>query len=114
MHRNTRKAELDDLINANHLPNKKCGDESPVFIRNVHRSIYFEDVELQPTSVKPLPPPSSKLTKRENWMIVGIVFLAILYQVSLSAISKFYFVNSFVCSDILRLLKGSATVVNTH
>lgn len=78
MHRNTRKAELDDLINANHLPNKKCGDESPVFIRNVHRSIYFEDVELQPTSVKPLPPPSSKLTKRENWMIVGIVFLAIL------------------------------------
>ena len=32
----------------------------------------------------------------------------------MSAISKFYFVNSFVCSDILRLLKGSAAVVNTH
>ncbi|CAH3045511.1 unnamed protein product [Porites evermanni] len=125
MHRNTRKAELDDLINANHLPNKKCGDESPVFIRNVHRSIYFEEVELQPTSVKPLPPPSSKLTKREKWMIVGIVFLAILLIIFIALfahanqarsrlirISEHQPSKSWInlASDIPRLLKGSAAV----
>ena len=68
----------DDLLNSNYLHKKQAGDESPIIVRSVHRSTYFEDSELQPTSEKPLRSSSSGLSKREKLMIAGIILLIIL------------------------------------
>lgn len=69
----------DDLLNSNNILEKKRGDEeSPKFIRATHRSVIFDDVDIQPLSEKPLHPSSSRLSKREKCMIVAIVLLVIL------------------------------------
>lgn len=75
----------EGLINANYLG--KRGDESPSFIRAAHRSVIFEDVEIQPTSEKPLYK-SDGLTKREKWMIVGLILLAVLCIIFIALFAK--------------------------
>lgn len=75
----------EGLINANYLG--KRGDESPSFIRAAHRSVIFEDVEIQPTSEKPLYK-SDGLTKREKWMIAGLILLAVLCIIFIALFAK--------------------------
>ena len=89
MYRPADKGDQDDLINSNHL-DKKRGDETPIFVRAAHRSLYLNDVdhEIQPSSEKPLNPTSSKLTKREKWMIAGIVLLTILLIIFIVLFAK--------------------------
>ena len=77
----------DDLLNSNYL-HKKQGDESPIIVRSVHRSTYFEECELQPTSEKPLGSSSSGLSKREKLMIAGIILLIILLIVFIVLFAK--------------------------
>ena len=79
--------DQDDILNSNYL-RKKQGDESPIIVRSVHRSTYFEDTELQPTSEKPLRSPSSGLSKREKLMIAGIILLVILLIVFIVLFAK--------------------------
>ena len=76
MQETTHKSDPNDLINSNHFPYKIYSSESPSFDRD--RTFYFDDVELQPKNVTPLQSPVLKLTKREKWMILGIVLLVIL------------------------------------
>ncbi|XP_078374601.1 endothelin-converting enzyme homolog isoform X1 [Oculina patagonica] len=73
------KPQKEGLINnnANYIE-KGRGDESPSFIRAAHRSIIFDDVEIQPTSEKPLYRKADGLSKREKWMIAGLILLAVL------------------------------------
>ena len=71
------KPQTEGLINANYIE-KGRGDESPSFIRAAHRSVIFDDVEIQPTSEKPLYRRSDGLAKREKWMIAGLILLAVL------------------------------------
>ena len=78
----------DDLLNSNYLHKKQAGDESPIIVRSVHRSTYFEDSELQPTSEKPLRSSSSGLSKREKLMIAGIILLIILLIVFIVLFAK--------------------------
>ena len=77
MYRQSVSSENVDLLNSNYLHGKQA-DESPSFVRAAHRSVYFDDVEIQPSSEKPLSSPSSALSKREKIMIAVIVLLTIL------------------------------------
>lgn len=80
------KPPTEGLINANYLV--KRGDESPSFIRAAHRSVICDDVEIQPTSEKPLYGKSDGLTKREKWMIAGFILLAVLCIVFIALFAK--------------------------
>ncbi|XP_078375393.1 endothelin-converting enzyme homolog isoform X3 [Oculina patagonica] len=80
------KPPTEGLFNANYL--EKRGDESPSFIRAAHRSIIFDDVEIQPTSEKPLYRKSDGLTKREKWMIAGLILLGVICIVFIALFAK--------------------------
>ena len=68
----------NDLVNSNCL-HERQGDESPIIVRSLHRSTYFDDeVDIQPTSERPLRTSSHGLSKREKLMIAGLIFLGIL------------------------------------
>lgn len=73
-----RPNPTEGQVNANYkYLEKGRGDESPSFIRAAHRSVLFDDVKIQPTSEKPLHSKSG-LSKREKWMIAGLILLAVL------------------------------------
>lgn len=71
------KPSTEGLLNANYLV-KGRGDESPSFVRAAHRSVLFDDIDIQPTSEKPLHRDSTRLSKREKGMIAGLILLAVL------------------------------------
>lgn len=75
------------LINGNYNVEKRRGDESPSFIRSAHSSVFFSDVELQPTSEKPLYRKTG-LSKREKLMIAGIIFLVVLCIIFIALFAK--------------------------
>ena len=81
------KPPTDGLINANYLERRR-GDESPSFIRAAHRSVIFDDVEIQPTSEKPLYRKSDGLTRREKWMIAALILIAVLCIVFIVLFAK--------------------------
>jgi len=81
------KPSTQALINANYLV-KGRGDESPAFVRAAHRSVLFDDIDIQPTSEKPLHRESSRLSKREKWMIAGLILLAVLCIVFIVLFAK--------------------------
>ena len=64
------------LLNGNNTE-KRRGDESPGFVGAVHTSGYLTDVEIQPTSEKPMYRPTG-LSKREMLMIAGLFLLLVL------------------------------------
>ncbi|XP_058947428.2 endothelin-converting enzyme homolog [Pocillopora verrucosa] len=64
------------LLNGNNTE-KRRGDESPGFVRAVHTGGYPTDVEIQPTSEKPMYRPTG-LSKREMLMIAGLFLLLVL------------------------------------
>ena len=80
------KPPTEGLLNANYL--EKRGDESPSFVRAAHKSIIFDDVEIQPTSEKPLYRKSGGLSKREKWMIAGLILLAVLCIIFIALFAK--------------------------
>lgn len=81
------KPSTEGLINGNYLE-KRRGDESPRFIRAAHRSVVFDDIDIQPTSEKPLHRESARLSKREKWMIAGLILLAVLCIVFIVLFAK--------------------------
>ena len=81
------KPSTDGLLNANYLV-KGRGDESPSFVRAAHRSVLFDDIDIQPTSEKPLHRESARLSKREKWMIAGLILLAVLCIVFIVLFAK--------------------------
>lgn len=81
------KPSTEGLLNANYLV-KGRGDESPSFIRAAHRSVLFDDIDIQPTSEKPLRRESARLSKREKWMIAGLILLAVLCIVFIVLFAK--------------------------
>lgn len=64
------------LLNGNNTE-KRRGDESPGFVGAVHTSGYPTDVEIQPTSEKPMYRPTGS-SKREMLMIAGLFLLLVL------------------------------------
>lgn len=81
------KPSTEGLLNANYLV-KGRGDESPSFIRAAHKSVLFDDIDIQPTSEKPLRRESARLSKREKWMIAGLILLAVLCVVFIVLFAK--------------------------
>lgn len=81
------KPSTEGLLNANYLV-KGRGDESPSFIRAAHKSVLFNDIDIQPTSEKPLRRESARLSKREKWMIAGLILLTVLCIVFIVLFAK--------------------------
>ena len=81
------KPSTEGLINGNYLERGRA-DESPSFIRAAHRSVLFDDIDIQPTNEKPLHRESAKLSKREKCMIAGLILLAVLCIVFIVLFAK--------------------------
>ena len=81
------KPSTKGLINGNYLERGRS-DESPSFIRAAHRSILFDDIDIQPTSEKPLHRELARLSKREKCMIAGLILLGVLCIVFIVLFAK--------------------------
>ncbi|XP_022784781.1 endothelin-converting enzyme homolog [Stylophora pistillata] len=66
---------------------KRRADESPSFVRAAHPSVYLTDVEIQPTSEKPLYRPTG-WSKREKLMIAGLIVLLVLCILFIALFAK--------------------------
>lgn len=80
------KPSTEGLINGNYLEPRRT-DESPSFIRAAHRSVLFDDIDIQPTSEEPLRK-SARLSKREKCMIAALILLAALCIVFIVMFAK--------------------------